>query len=288
MKNFHFTPGLMLLVMIVTSSTKTAHAGDPIYMGQQAAGPVSFDRVDHSPWDTLLKKYVDTDGYVDYQAWHGSTADSRALQAYLGSLSQANPQAQSSKEATLAFWINAYNAVTIYGILREYPTTSIRNHTAKLVGYNIWKDLQLFVGGRPWSLDAMEHQVLRKMGEPRIHFAIVCASIGCPRLLNQAYTAEKLEQQLATNTSDFFSRPQNFRVSGSTLHVSSIMDWFGTDFGPTPQAQFTRLKNYLPENAQQLATSPKVRIAWQEYNWSLNDQRTAYRGASARSAKPSR
>jgi len=153
-----------------------------------------MDQIDHRSWDALLKRYVNQRGNVDYQAWKQSAADQRALDAYLAHLSSANPNAQALGAAKLAFWINAYNAVTIKGILREYPTSSIRNHTAKLFGYNIWDDLLLTVGGKPYSLNHMEHEVLRKMGEPRIHFAIVCASISCPRLLNEAYTASRLEQ----------------------------------------------------------------------------------------------
>ncbi|MCP4172364.1 MAG: DUF547 domain-containing protein [Fuerstiella sp.] len=111
-----------------------------------------------------------------WRAWHSSAVDIRALDRYL-STGRAN---QTTKNGKLAFWINAYNAATIRGILREYPTTSIRNHTARLFGYNIWKQLQLYVGNKAHSLEGIEHQVLRKMNEPRIHFAIVCASIGCP------------------------------------------------------------------------------------------------------------
>ena len=111
----------------------------------------------------------------------------RVLTTDINGLSQANPQAHSTRHAKLAFWINAYNAVTVHGILREYPTSSIRNHTAKLAGYNIWKDLQLAIGGRAYSLDTMEHMILRPEREPQIHFAIVCASIGLSRLLNEAY-----------------------------------------------------------------------------------------------------
>ena len=126
------------------------------------------------------------DGMVNYAAWRGTDTDRKSLQNYLVRLSQASPAVKASRAGQLAFWINAYNATTIEGILQVYPTSSIRNHTAKVAGYNLWKDLPLLVGGKPHSLDAMEHQILRKMGEPRIHFAIVCASVGCPRLMNEA------------------------------------------------------------------------------------------------------
>ena len=167
-------------VAAVAVLTKPSDAGSPVYLGRQTTGTVSLDDIDHSEWDQLLRKYVDDNGMVNYRAWHASQTDRRKLSQYLNQLSTASSGASSSRDGKLAFWINAYNAVTVHGILREYPTSSIRNHTAKLYGYNIWKDLKLQVDGSAYSLDDIEHKLLRKMGEPRIHFAIVCASIGCP------------------------------------------------------------------------------------------------------------
>ena len=129
------------------------------------------------------------------------------LAEYLRHLSQASRSQQASPQARMAYWINAYNALTIHGILREYPTSSIRNHTAKVFGYNIWDDLLLPVGDSHFSLNQIEHEVLRKMAEPRIHFAIVCASNGCPPLSNRAYWASQLEQQLAEGCRRFFADP---------------------------------------------------------------------------------
>jgi hypothetical protein len=157
--------------------------------------------------------------------------DRQALNQYLDHLSTGGTGKGTSADAKLAFWINAYNAVTVHGILREFPTTSIRNHTARLVGYNIWKHLQLYVDGKLWSLEDIEHKILRKMNEPRIHFAIVCASISCPRVLNEAYTPATVQMQLDTNARDFFSRPQNFQHNSGNFQLSAILDWFGSDFG---------------------------------------------------------
>lgn len=237
---------------------------------------VSIDRVDHSAFDRLLEKHVDSDGFVNYTAWKASREDRQLLLNYLAALGKASPEANASREAKLAFWINAYNATTIEGILREYPTSSIRNHTARLFGFNIWKDLPLIVGGKQYSLDFMEHQILRKMGEPRIHFAIVCASIGCPRLLNQAYVGDKLDDQLTANATDFFSRSQNLKVdmSTGTLYLSSILDWFGEDFGNSPQQQAARLKPYLPATAKRIVESGRFSFRFQSYNWDLNDQKS--------------
>jgi len=258
-------------------------AGQKVSVGRNVPANqlVSMDQIDHRVWDGLLKRYVDENGNVAYAQWKQSAQDTQALDSYLATLSSANPQARASKEATLAFWINAYNAVTVRGILREYPTTSIRNHTAKAFGYNIWKDLLLTVGGSGYSLDQMEHQVLRKMGEPRIHFAIVCASISCPRLLNEAYTATKLNDQLTTNTKHFFAQPGNFRYDAGRrqFQLSSILKWFGEDFGDSQAAQLRAIAPYLPtREAYDAAVANSVSISYLDYDWGLNDQ-TAVRAA---------
>ncbi len=270
-------------VLIVLSQ----QAGARETLGKKWAGNayVSMDQINHQPYDALLHKYVDGDGYVNYRAWHASSEDREALRQYLIQLSRASASLRASRESQFAFWINAYNAVTLEGILREYPTDSIRNHTSKLGGYNIWKDLPLLVGGTEYPLNTMEHQVLRKMGDPRIHFAIVCASVGCPRLLNEAYVGAKLEQQLSANTRDFFSRRQNFTIDGQgAMHVSSILDWFGSDFGKSQAEQFRYLQPYLPAAAQNVAANPRTKVTFQNYNWSLNDQ--SRKSASLSQARP--
>ena len=179
--------------LIGTLAATQASGGNVVYVGNPQSAKISMDDSDHSTWNSLLSKYVDSDGKVNYQSWKANAADVHLLDEYLRHLSDASRKVPAKRAAKLAFWINAYNALTVRGILREYPTSSIRNHTAKLWGYNIWEDLQLHVGGEPVSLERMEHEILRKMSEPRIHFAIVCASVGCPRLLNQAYRADQLD-----------------------------------------------------------------------------------------------
>jgi hypothetical protein len=262
-----------------------AGAGSPVLIGVNVPEQqrIAVGRIDHSTWDALLKKYVDQSGMVNYAAWKANSSDMQALDDYLNHLSAASFTGPANQNASLAFWINAYNAVTVKGILREYPTTSIRNHTARVFGYNIWKDLQLVVSGKPYSLEQIEHEVLRKMGEPRIHFAIVCASIGCPRLLNEAYVSEKLELQLAENARAFFANPRNFRYDPTqhTIDLSSILDWFGEDFGRNLTEQLRRIAPYLPDvPSQQLAESGAARVSYLDYDWNLNDQNSGGRPAS--------
>lgn len=268
-----------LAMATVWLSNAAAIAGAKVTVGRNTATAerVSMDQSNHASWDALLKKYVNTSGNVDYVAWKRSTQDSQRLDAYLAHLSQADPRKSATRESALAFWINAYNAVTIKGILREYPTTSIRNHTARLFGYNIWKDLQLIVGGEPYFLEQIEHEILRKVNEPRIHFAIVCASISCPRLRAEAYMGPTLDAQLADNARDFFANASNFRYdpAGNRFYLSSILNWFAEDFGRDQAAQLRAIAPYLPTLAsQQAATTNAVRISYLNYDWGLNDQAT--------------
>lgn len=275
----------MAAVLYLGTQPREAAAKPPLGKQWAASQRISMNRIDHSAYDRLLKKHVDEDGYADYAAWKNSASDRRALQQYLVHLSRASRRKQASREARLAFWINAYNAVTIEGILREYPTDSIRNHTAKLVGYNIWEDLPLQVGGEAYSLKQIEHEILRTMDEPRIHFAIVCASVGCPRLLDEAYTAGKLEEQLSNNARDFFSRSKNLRLESSsgTLYLSSILDWFGEDFGQNRSQRMQYLFEYFPANVQEALKNGRIQeIAYLDYDWSLNDQRRKLRTDTSR------
>lgn len=270
-----FVAGFTAAVML--GQPAAVSAGDKVYVGRacQDQNRPALSAVDHSAFDTLLRKYVDDKGMVAYAEWKKSDADVKALDDYLAVLGCVDLTKAATKEGQLAFWINAYNAVTIRGILREYPTTSIRNHTANGVGYNIWKDLLLVVDNRPVSLDDIEHQVLRKMGEPRIHFAIVCASVGCPPLRNKAFTADKLGEQLDESAKPFFANPANLKLDPRTrtVQISQIIEWFGKDFAPTSAEQLAAVRKHFPkpDEAAWVAGSG-VTVKYLDYDWSLNDQ----------------
>lgn len=258
-------------------------AGADVFVGKQvnAGDRVPVNQIDHTVFDGLLSRFVDADGMVAYRNWHADQAARAELTGYLETLSAAKVDADlksgapAERDAALAFWINAYNAVTIEGILRVYPTTSIRNHTASLWGYNVWKNLKLRVGGAGVSLDDMEHRRLRLMDEPRIHFAIVCASKGCPRLLNEAYVADRLDEQLERNAAHFFAQPANFRVDTETqtVYLSSILKWFGEDFGRDQHDVLASVRQWTPEATltdELLRARPRVRYL--DYDWTLNEQ----------------
>ena len=271
----HQTVSVWVLLAAGVMGQARVFAGPEVVVGRDVSPSqrIPLGRIDHSLWDRLLRTFVDSKGLVNYSAWHSSSEAQAALDTYIAQLSAAKLQT-GTREDQLAFFINAYNAVTIKGILRKYPTSSIRNHTARLVGYNIWKDLKLQVDGQAISLDAMEHMYLRKMGEPRIHFAIVCASIGCPKLLNEAYVPKRLEQQLVTNTQAFFADESKFRYDKAArkTELSPILSWFATDFGKTQAEQLRAIAPYVPAEAKDALTLGQVKVAFLDYDWNLNSQ----------------
>ena len=269
---------IVFQIGLLPNGIQSTASAQSVVIGQRVAASerVSMDQINHTSWNTLLQKYVDADGQVNYSAWHASQQDQQSLDAYINHLSAASNTEPASREGQMAFWINAYNAVTIKGILREYPTDSIRKHTSKLGGYNVWHHLQLAIADTQISLDSIEHKVLRKMNDPRIHFAIVCASYSCPRLLNQAYTATQLNDQLVLNTKNFFANPGNFKYDASRnkFQMSSIMEWFADDFGANQQAQLATIAPYLPtREAYDAALNNSPRVSYLKYDWSLNEQK---------------
>ena len=264
-----------ILVSITILLLNNVSAKSVTVIGETQEKTVSISKISHTSFDDLLNKYVDSNGDVDYTNWRKN--DSETLETYLESLARANLTKKASKNHQLAFWINAYNALTIHGILEKYPTSTIRNHTAKIFGYNIWKDLKVTVGDDAYSLDQIEHDILRKMDEPRIHFAIVCASHSCPKLLNEAFDAHKLEEQLSQNAIDFFANPENFKLTGNKVKLSSILDWFGEDFGDNSSEVLESIVDFLPEDDASVIADAEygLKVSYLPYSWKLNDLKTA-------------
>lgn len=269
---------LVVLVLQLANSPVATAEKQFQFGGPQAVSTspnLSFDEISHARFDSLLRRYVDCDGLVCYKTWRAKACDVRSLEAYLDDLSQVDVGVSASQDGKMAFYINAYNAMTIWGILHEYPTSSIQRIDGKRTTFAIFDDLQIWDGETYRSLNGIENDVLRPIGDPRIHFALVCAARGCPRLLNQAYRIGSLHQQLDTNAREFFSKRSRFHVSRltRTVKMSPILDWYREDFGQTDQQVVSTVMPYLPRRDQQwLRDHCDWKFKYLGYDWSLNDQ----------------
>ena len=232
----------------------------------------------HKSWDALLKKNVVlVSGGKASQFRYAQMAKERgALKGYLDSLSAVKEQEFNSwsKGQRMAFLINAYNAFTVEKILTRYPDIRSIWDFGKVFG-NPFKDDFFMLLGRKFTLDGIEHETLRKKGaydEPRVHFAVNCASVGCPMLREDAYVAERLDAQLAQQAERFLSDRSRNRAQAGKLEVSKIFDWFKEDFAPREQffAKYAKLLSDDPVQ-QKLVADGKAPLSFLEYDWSLND-----------------
>jgi hypothetical protein len=234
----------------------------------------------HKAWDALLKKHVVllSGGKASQMRYAEMAKERAALKGYLDSLSGVKEQEFNSwnKSQRMAFLINAYNAFTVEKILTRYPGIKSIWDFGKVFG-NPFKDEFFSLFGRKFTLDGIEHETLRKKGaydEPRIHFAVNCASIGCPMLREEAYVAERLEAQLAQQAERFLSDRSRNRAAGGKLEVSRIFDWFKEDFAPREQF-FAKYAKFLADDPaqQKLVAEGKAAVSFLEYDWTLNDAR---------------
>jgi hypothetical protein len=207
----------------------------------------------------LLQAHVRADGQVDYK---GFLKDRDALSAYLEKLAGAPPEADWTPQARMAYFINLYNAGTVALILEHYPVKSIRDIDRP------WAKKRIVVGQTLYSLGDIEHKILRKMGDPRIHFGINCASVSCPRLPGRAFTEAEVDAQLQAAALNFLTDPTRNRIRPGKAEVSRIFQWFRKDF----VSPGTSLIDYL--NAFLDPPLPAdTEIEYLPYDWGLNEWR---------------
>ena len=270
---------LLCLICLSTSTTVIAQTPKPA--------------IDHTPLTTLLEKHVNDEGHVNYTALQN---DRQAFENYLAQLNAITKDElrTTTPAQQIAFWINAYNAFTLKAIIDNYPIEprpfggwfAPDNSIKQIKG--VWTGLEFPVAGHSLTLDHMEHEILRKQfDEPRIHFAIVCASLSCPDLRREAYTGDQLEQQLAAQQQRFLSNPEKgLRIEGDELLISKIFDWFAEDFQtsgdnlpdfPNRSEELAGVLRYLYQHSnhpqlQQLLDSGDFRVNYLDYDWNLNEQ----------------
>jgi hypothetical protein len=234
---------------------------------------LAFDH-GHGAFNTLLQAHV-AHGRVDYK---GLATDGPALDAYIAALGSAD-LGSSSRDQKMAFWINAYNALTLDLIVDSLPLSSIMD----LEGGKVWDKRSWTIAGRAVTLNQIEHQILRPMGDPRIHAAVNCASMGCPPLQSAAFIASGLDAQL-DRAIRAWALGNGITVQGERVGLNSIFDWFGDDFianyGTThfdipgvqgkPEAAINLLAPHLDTATQQRLRAGGYATYWTPYDWKLN------------------
>jgi hypothetical protein len=256
---------------------RLACAGAVLLFWVGAALGQGFDH-SHRSWDALLKKSVvpAEGGNASLVRYDAMAQDRAALKEYLDSLGrvgEAEFGAWSGPER-MAFLINAYNAHTVEKILTRYPDIHSIWDFGRIFS-NPFKDRFFRLFGRPFSLDDIEQDYLRKpYREARIHYALNCASIGCPMLREEAYVPERLERQLEDQAVRFLGDRSRNRFAGGKLELSKIFDWYGEDFEPR-RAYFARYARVLADDpaSQRLIAEGKAAFSFLEYDWSLNASR---------------
>lgn len=235
----------------------------PLMLALAAPSAPFLPRPDPASWNVLVKEFVTPRHLVDYSRFKKEGL--RRLQAYVSHLVRAGnkPLSPNAKKALL---INAYNAFTIEWILRNYPTTSIRDTS------NPFTVARFTLGGKQVSLDQIESQ-LRAMGDPRIHAALVCAGRSCPPLRREAYVADRLNAQLNDNVREWLANTSlnEFNPGQGTARISSIFMWYRRDFDSYPGGLQGFLRKYAPPGVAQELGARKLKIYFLKYDWGLND-----------------
>ncbi len=273
--------GAVLALSAMAVGATSADASDlKSIFGKFSAG--SAKTIDHAAWTALLKTYLkpSRDGVnrVDYRAFKAKGHS--ALKAYVARLQKVNVGSLDKKEQ-FAFWANLYNAKTIDVVLDHYPVSSIRKITISGGLFNIlkssvgaggpWKAKIMTVGGQRLSLDDVEHEIMRKVfKDPRVHYAVNCASIGCPNLASEAFVGAKLNRQLDAGAVAYVNHPRGISVSGGSVKASNIYKWFVADFGGNAAGVLRHMRKYAkPPLAAKL--KGVTEIDSYAYDWALND-----------------
>jgi hypothetical protein len=263
---------LSAALLLVATSAMSAPRAQP-WAHWEPHDERSTRTIDHGPWTGFLECYVVVGDDGIHRVAYGSVTaeDRRRLDTYLRSLQQT-PIGRFRRAEQLAFWINLYNALTVRVILDHRPVESIRDISISpgLLSQGPWGRKLLEVDREPVSLDDIEHRILRPIwGDPRIHYAVNCASIGCPNLATQAFTASNTERLLEEAAVAYVNHPRGAAVRDGDLHASSIYDWFEADFGGE-SGVLEHLRRYArPELASELAGVNEIQAY--EYDWSLNE-----------------
>ena len=267
--------GLVLALLLFALPVQAAPKAE-LWPRWTAHEPASTLAVDHAAWGRFLGTYLSRgpDGIARVAYGRVTQADRASLQAYLAAL-QATDVDRFARPAQLAFWINLYNALTVETVLAHYPVATIRDIRISpgLFAAGPWGKKLARVAGEALSLDDIEHRILRPIWrDPRIHYAVNCASLGCPDLATEPFEPARIDAQLDAAAAAFVNHPRGVSFDGARLRVSSIYDWFRYDFGGDAGGVIAHLARHAaPELRARLAGT--ARISGYFYDWALNDAR---------------
>ena len=237
-----------------------------------AADESNTATIAHTDWQELLDSYLLTgtaDGINLFDYRQVSDADRKRLQAYLARLADIDPREYARAEQ-LAYWINLYNALTVEVVLEHYPVRSIRKIYGGLLGTGPWNEPLIEVAGQPLTLNDIEHRILRPIWrDPRIHFVVNCASLGCPDLAAEAYTAANTEALMTAGAQAFINHPRGASFREGRLYMSSIFDWYDSDFGATQEERLDYLAGFARAELADRLRGYDGRIRY-DYDWNLN------------------
>lgn len=258
-----------LLATVPASALLTACGSNDLGSSKFGSDANSDKTIDHSQWDRLLQEYVseaeDGVNLVNYEQWQTEAADE--LSTYLKAMQEITIE-EYSRDEQFAFWVNLYNAVTVDVILKNLPLDSIRD--IGLLGSGPWKDDAAIVSGRTLSLDNIEHGILRPdWKDVRIHYAVNCASIGCPNLATQAYTADNLEPMLEAAAIAYINHPRGFSGTPDNIIASNIYEWYQEDWGSVQEVLDHARRYATGSTAGLLANATSIDSY--NYDWSLNN-----------------
>lgn len=234
---------------------------------------------EYDAYARMLAEYVTPQGQVRYADLKANPTD---LNIFVRQLKEASPASHPKRfptdAAKMAYWINAYNAFTLHAVVEAYPVKSVRDFKFGF-GLLFFKRAKFVAGGKVYSLDDIEHGILRKQfSDPRIHFAVNCASASCPPLRGEPYTPEQLDEQFDQAARDFIRRQENVWMRGDVLFLSKIFSWYDDDFekwlagqGAEKPKVVDYVAGYLAPPVAERIRRENPRVEFYDYDWTLND-----------------
>jgi len=273
---------LLYFVVLFSASHMAISAPKKVLLQEwQASDESSVIVVDHSLWQQVLDQYVvehNQQTYVQYSLLKQAqlkqsegSAQSLMLGRYLTSLAMVNPLILSRQEQQV-YWINLYNAATLQLMVNHYPVSSITKVGGGFFGFGPWNDNILTVNNRLLSLNDIEHGILRPIyDDPRIHYAVNCASLSCPNLLATAFTANNIEQLLEQAARDYINHPRGSAIEGQHVTLSKIYDWYQEDFGGSRKGVLAHIRQYADDDLIKKLDHLQAPVVEYGYDWQLND-----------------